>query len=120
MANALVGSAKLLAAGNGDRCTHRGFSAACIWPSFGGTSFSFIVRYNHRFADGVPSIVIGIFAYTILVLPQKHFSTLSGGVALGVMMIPIAIRSSEGVSAGGSTVAGRGLDGPWRFQAKCM
>jgi len=45
--------------------------------------------------NGVPSIVIGIFAYTVLVLPQKHFSTLSGGVALGIMMIPIATRSSE-------------------------
>jgi phosphate transport system permease protein len=43
----------------------------------------------------VPSIVIGIFAYTIVVLPMKHFSTLAGGLALGVMMIPIAVRSTE-------------------------
>jgi len=43
----------------------------------------------------VPSIVIGIFAYTVIVLPQKHFSTLAGGLALGVMMIPIAVRSTE-------------------------
>ena len=43
----------------------------------------------------MPSIVIGIFAYTLIVLPQKHFSTLAGGLALGVMMIPIAVRSSE-------------------------
>ena len=45
--------------------------------------------------NGVPSIVIGIFAYTLIVLQQKHFSTLAGGLALGVMMIPIAVRSTE-------------------------
>jgi len=43
----------------------------------------------------VPSIVMGIFAYTIVVLPMKHFSALAGGLALGVMMIPIAVRSTE-------------------------
>ncbi|HYA62825.1 MAG TPA: phosphate ABC transporter permease PstA, partial [Candidatus Sulfotelmatobacter sp.] len=45
--------------------------------------------------NGVPSIVMGIFAYTVVVLPMKHFSTLAGGLALGVMMIPIAVRSTE-------------------------
>ena len=45
--------------------------------------------------NGVPSIVIGIFVYTLIVLQQKHFSTFAGGVALGIMMIPIALRSTE-------------------------
>jgi phosphate transport system permease protein len=45
--------------------------------------------------NGVPSIVMGIFAFTIVVLPQKHFSTLAGGLALGVMMIPISLRTTE-------------------------
>jgi phosphate transport system permease protein len=45
--------------------------------------------------NGVPSIVIGIFAYGLFVLPVKHFSTLAGGFALGIMMIPIAVRSTE-------------------------
>jgi phosphate transport system permease protein len=45
--------------------------------------------------NGVPSIVMGIFVYTIVVLPMKHFSALAGGLALGVMMIPIAVRSTE-------------------------
>ena len=54
-----------------------------------------MVRYVTDLLNGVPSIVIGIFAYTLIVLPQKHFSTLAGGLALGVMMIPIAVRSSE-------------------------
>src|SRR6266478_5449781 len=44
---------------------------------------------------GVPSIVIGIFAYSLVVLPFKHFSTLAGGFALGLMMIPITLRSTE-------------------------
>jgi phosphate transport system permease protein len=43
----------------------------------------------------VPSIVIGIFAYTILVLPFRHFSALAGGAALGVIMIPIVLRTTE-------------------------
>ncbi len=62
---------------------------------FGGSTFSFVIRYVTDLLNGVPSIVIGIFAYTLIVLPQKHFSTLAGGLALGVMMIPIAVRSSE-------------------------
>jgi phosphate transport system permease protein len=45
--------------------------------------------------NGVPSILIGIFAYAVVVLPMKHFSALAGGLALGVMMIPIAVRSTE-------------------------
>jgi phosphate transport system permease protein len=45
--------------------------------------------------NGVPSIVVGIFAYSIAVLPFKHFSTLAGAFALGIMMIPITLRSTE-------------------------
>jgi len=94
MANALLGSAKLLLLAT---CigVPIGFLGGVYLAEFGGSSFSFVVRYTTDLLNGVPSIVIGIFAYTILVLPQKHFSTLSGGIALGVMMIPIAIRSSE-------------------------
>ena len=62
---------------------------------FGGKTFSFLVRYTTDLLNGVPSIVMGIFAYTMVVLPMKHFSTLAGGLALGVMMIPIAVRSTE-------------------------
>jgi phosphate transport system permease protein len=62
---------------------------------FGGKTFSFVVRYTTDLLNGVPSIVMGIFAYTMIVLPMRHFSTLAGGLALGVMMIPIAVRSTE-------------------------
>ncbi len=54
-----------------------------------------MVRYAADLLNGVPSIVIGIFAYSLVVLPFKHFSTLAGGFALGLMMIPITLRSTE-------------------------
>jgi phosphate transport system permease protein len=94
MANALIGSAKLLLLAT---CigVPIGFLGGVYLAEFGGSTFSFIVRYTTDLLNGVPSIVIGIFAYILLVLPQKHYSTMSGGLALGVMMIPIAIRSSE-------------------------
>ncbi len=94
MANAIVGSAKLLlvACATG---VPVGFMAGVYLSEFGGKTFSFVIRYVTDLLNGVPSIVIGIFAYTVLVLPMKHFSTLAGGLALGVMMIPIAVRSTE-------------------------
>lgn len=94
MANAILGSAKmlLLATLVG---VPIGFLGGVYLAEFGGTAFSFVVRYTTDLLNGVPSIVMGIFAYTLIVLPQKHFSTFAGGLALGVMMIPIAIRSSE-------------------------
>jgi len=54
-----------------------------------------VVRYAADLLNGVPSIVIGIFAYALAVLPFKHFSTWAGAFALGVMMIPITLRSTE-------------------------
>jgi phosphate transport system permease protein len=94
MANAIVGSAKLLLLASLVGVPI-GFLGGVYLAEFGGTTFSFFVRYTTDLLNGVPSIVMGIFAYTLIVLPQKHFSTLAGGLALGVMMIPIAIRSSE-------------------------
>jgi phosphate transport system permease protein len=94
MANAILGSAKLLLLAT---CigVPIGFLGGVYLAEFGGSTFSFFVRYTTDLLNGVPSIVMGIFAYTIIVIPQKHFSTLAGGLSLGVMMIPIAIRSSE-------------------------
>jgi phosphate transport system permease protein len=94
MANAILGSAKLLAVATVVGVPI-GFLGGVYLAEFGGSTFSFIVRYTTDLLNGVPSIVIGIFAYTVIVLPQKHFSTLAGGLALGVMMIPIAVRSTE-------------------------
>ncbi len=94
MANAIAGSGKLLLLASVFGIPI-GFLGGVYLAEFGGTTFSYIVRYVTDLLNGVPSIVIGIFAYTMIVLPQKHFSTLAGGLALGVMMIPIAVRSSE-------------------------
>jgi len=94
MANAIVGSGKLLllAALVG---VPIGFMAGVYLSEFGGSTMAFLVRYTTDLLNGVPSIVMGIFAYTMVVLPLKHFSALAGGLALGVMMIPIAVRSTE-------------------------
>jgi phosphate transport system permease protein len=94
MANAILGSLKLLllAALMG---LPIGLLAGVYLAEFGGKTFSFVVRYTTDLLNGVPSIVIGIFAYTLVVLPVKHFSTLAGGVALGIMVIPITVRSTE-------------------------
>ncbi len=94
MANAIVGSLKLLflAAIMG---LPVGLLTGVYLAEFGGNTFSFVVRYTTDLLNGVPSIVIGIFAYSLVVLPVKHFSALAGGVALGIMVIPITVRSTE-------------------------
>jgi len=94
MANAIVGSAKLLLLA----CllgVPIGFFGAIYLAEFSGGPIAFVVRYAADLLNGVPSIVIGIFAYSLVVLPFKHFSTLAGGFALGLMMIPITLRSTE-------------------------
>ena len=53
------------------------------------------MRFTADVLNGVPSIVIGIAVYSLVVVPQKHFSALSGGVALGIMMIPTIARATE-------------------------
>ena len=94
MANAILGSLKLLmlAALMG---LPVGLLAGVYLAEFGGKTFSFVIRYTTDLLNGVPSIVIGIFAYSLAVLPVKHFSALAGGVALGMMVIPVTVRSTE-------------------------
>ena len=94
MANAIVGSAKILALATAIGVPI-GFLAGVYLAEYGHKGFAFVVQYLTDLLNGVPSIVIGIFAYTIIVLPMHHFSTLAGGVALAIMMIPIAVRSTE-------------------------
>ncbi len=94
MANAIIGSAKLLLLASLFGVPI-GFFGAIYLAEFSGSSIAFIVRYAADLLNGVPSIVIGIFAYGLVVLPFKHFSTLAGGFALGLMMIPITLRSTE-------------------------
>jgi phosphate transport system permease protein len=94
MANAIVGTAKLLllAALVG---VPVGLLGGLYLAEFGGRVVPFIVRYTADLLNGVPSIVIGIFIYALIVLRAGHFSTFAGGIALGFMMIPIVLRSTE-------------------------
>src|SRR5436190_37860 len=94
MANAIVGSAKLLltAAAVGIPV---GFLGGVYLAEYGRGSFASWVRYAADVLNGIPSIVIGITVYALVVIPIGHFSTLAGGLALGVMMVPVALRSTE-------------------------
>jgi phosphate transport system permease protein len=94
MANAIVGSGKLLllAALFG---VPVGLLGGVYLAEFGGHAVPFVVRYTADLLNGVPSIVIGIFAYAVVGMPVHHFSSFAGGFALGVMMIPIVLRSTE-------------------------
>jgi len=94
MANAIVGSAKLLLAAS-LMGVPIGFLGGVYLAEFSGGVVASIVRYSADLLNGVPSIVIGMFAFTMAVLPFKHFSTLAGAFALGLMMIPITLRSTE-------------------------
>jgi len=94
MANAIVGSLKLLllAALFG---VPIGLLGGVYLAEFGGRTLPFLVRYTADLLNGVPSIVIGIFAYALVVMPMHHFSTLAGGFALGIMVIPTVLRNTE-------------------------
>ena len=94
MANAIVGTLKLLllAALFG---VPIGLLGGVYLAEFGGRTVPFLVRYTADLLNGVPSIVIGIFAYALVVMPMHHFSTFAGGVALGIMVIPTVIRNTE-------------------------
>ena len=94
MANAIVGSGKLLLLATLFGVP-AGFLAGVYLAEFGGTMFPLAVRYTTDLLNGVPSIVMGIFAYALVVQPTHHFSAFAGGLALGVMMIPISLRSTE-------------------------
>jgi phosphate transport system permease protein len=94
MANAIVGSGImiLIAVVIG---VPVGFLGGIYLAEFGGSTFPFLVRYMADLLNGVPSIVIGIFAWTVVVVPMHHFSAWAGGFALSLMMIPIGLRSTE-------------------------
>jgi phosphate transport system permease protein len=95
MANAIVGTGELLILATLFGVPV-GFFGAVYLAEFSGSAMAFVVRYAADLLNGVPSIVIGIFAYAVAVHPFGHFSTYAGGFALGLMMIPITLRSTEG------------------------
>ncbi|MGB7925473.1 MAG: ABC transporter permease subunit, partial [Pyrinomonadaceae bacterium] len=92
--NAIVGSMVLLAMASVIGLPF-GIAAGIYLAEFGDNWFGNTVRFVTDTLTGVPSIVIGVFVYTLIVLPQKHFSTLAGGIALAIIMIPIVTRTTE-------------------------
>src|SRR5207253_5160 len=72
-----------------------GVVSGIYMAEYAGSRFASVVRFAADTLNGVPSIVIGVFAYGVAVLPFKQFSTLAGGFALGVMMMPIIARTTE-------------------------
>jgi phosphate transport system permease protein len=94
MANAIVGSAEIVCLASLIGLPI-GFLSGVYLSEFGGKTFPFLVRYMADLLNGVPSIVIGVFAWTVIVVPMHGFSALAGGFALAVMLIPITARSTE-------------------------
>jgi len=94
MGNAIVGSLILI-------------GLSCLWAipigifggvylsEFGNNKLGTAIRFTADVLNGIPSIVIGIFAYTLFVLPMKSFSAISAAFALGIIMVPILMRTSE-------------------------
>ncbi len=72
-----------------------GIAVGVYLSEFGGGRFASLVRFVVDTLTGIPSIVTGVFVYAVVVLPLKHFSAFAGGIALGLIMIPIVARTTE-------------------------
>ncbi len=95
IANAIVGSMKVVGLA-GLMGVPIGVLAGVYLAEYGCRGrFAFCVRFAADVLNGVPSIVIGLFAYVLIVMPMKRFSALSGSVALAVIMVPIVLRNTE-------------------------
>ncbi|HVE14723.1 MAG TPA: phosphate ABC transporter permease PstA [Elusimicrobiota bacterium] len=94
IANAIVGSAKVVGLG-GFIGVPIGVLAGLWLAEFGDNRLGFAVRYAADVLNGVPSIIVGLFAYSLVVIPLKHFSALSGSLALAFIVVPIVLRNTE-------------------------
>ncbi len=94
MANAILGTFFLIVIAS-SLAIPVGLIAGVYLSEHGKARFASLVRFTADVLNGVPSIVIGIFAYGLAVLPVHRFSALAGGLALGFMMIPIITRTTE-------------------------
>ena len=95
MANAIVGSAVILGLASLIGIP-LGIGAGVYLAEYGrGSLFGNIVRFTADVLNGVPSIVMGISAYSLIVARQHHFSAFAGGVALAIMMVPTITRTTE-------------------------
>ncbi|MCU1220601.1 MAG: Phosphate transport system permease protein PstA [Candidatus Angelobacter sp.] len=96
MANAIIGSMMLLGLASLIGVP-LGVGAGVFLAEYGRNKWGNIVRFTSDVLNGVPSIVIGLTAYALVVVVQKHFSMLAGSVALGIMMVPTIARTTEEV-----------------------
>jgi len=94
MANAVAGSAIVVGIG-GLFAIPIGIISGIYASEYAGSRMAAAVRFAADTLNGVPSIVIGVFVYGIAVLPFRHYSALAGGLALGIMMIPLIMRTTE-------------------------
>ena len=72
-----------------------GVGAGVFVSEYAGPRLGNVIRFTADVLTGVPSIVVGVFVYTVVVLKMGHFSALAGGIALAIIMLPIVARSSE-------------------------
>lgn len=94
MANAIAGS--LIVTGLGALfAVPVGILCGVYAAEFAGSRLASAVRFAADTLNGVPSIVVGVFVYGLVVLPIKQFTAVAGGVALGIMMVPIIARTTE-------------------------
>ncbi len=95
MANSIVGSGIILTLAS-LMGIPIGIAAGVYLAEFGqGTLLANAIRFTADVLNGVPSIVMGISVYSLIVMPQKHFSAFAGGVALAIMMVPTITRTTE-------------------------
>jgi phosphate transport system permease protein len=94
MANAIGGSALILLIAS-SMGVPIGIGAGIYLSEYGRNRFGNLIRFTADVLNGVPSIIVGIVAYGLVVLTQGHFSALAGGVALAIMMIPTITRTTE-------------------------
>jgi phosphate transport system permease protein len=96
MGNAILGSVLLLSFASLIGVP-LGIGAGIFLAEYGRNKFGNVVRFTADVLNGVPSVVIGMTAWALVVVPQGHFSLISGSVALGIMMIPVISRTTEEV-----------------------
>ena len=96
MGNAILGSILLLGFASMIGVP-LGIGAGIFLAEYGRNKFGNIVRFTADVLNGVPSVVIGMTAWALVVVPQGHFSLISGSVALGIMMVPVISRTTEEV-----------------------
>lgn len=94
MANAIVGTLILIGIAS-LLGIPMGVGAGVYIAEYGHTRLAWTARFMADVLNGVPSIVVGIFAYTLVVVPMRTFSAVAGGFALGIMMIPVVLRTTE-------------------------